>query len=147
MNTITFELSTPIKYASGAGGEVECSHIELRAPTGRVGHIAGAIEGLIQSNLMKLAGQMGLDSEDLAAAAKDTPAPVADGAKDGDAMMSTIAASGAEVDKVILQARELFKVCAYMGGEKPITSARLDDMSYKDLRRMTGVYIANFVMG
>lgn len=146
---ITFELTTPIKYAGGGGGEVECNHIELRPPNGKVGHIAGAIEGLIQSNLMRMADTLDIDKDELAEAAKaakDAP-EVGAAPMDGDAMMSTIAASGAEVDKVILHARELFKVCAFMGGEKAITSARLDDMSYKDLRGMTGTYIANFVMG
>lgn len=144
---ITFELTSPIHYTEGSK-LVECNHIELLPPTGKVGHIAAAIEGLIQSSLIKMADSLDeatiADAKEKAAQAKkgDEVAEV-----DGDAMMSTIAASGADVSKVVMHARELFREVALMGGEKPMTVPRLDEMSWKDSRRMIGVYIANFVMG
>ena len=139
---ITFELSHPIKYANGSGSEIECNFIELREPTGRVSHIACAIEGLIQSAFIKTANL--LDSDTIEQAKETKQESAAD--LDGNAILSVIAAGEVDMAKLVTQYRELFKIVAWMGGEKPITSARLDDMSHKDLRKMIGVYTVNFIL-
>ena len=148
---INFELKTPFKYAGNGGVEVECNFIELREPTGRVSHICCAIEGLIQSSLLKMADIL---SDDVIAEAKENAQQAAllpriedeKTEKDGDSIIAMMVGSGADMDKMVLHFRELFKEVAFMGGEKKITSARLDDMSHKDLRRMIGVYSANFIL-
>jgi hypothetical protein len=50
------------------------------------------------------------------------------------------------MNKLVLHFRELFKEVGLMGGEKKLTAARMDDMSHKDLRKMIGVYAANFIL-
>lgn len=146
-NTINFELSKTISYSNGSGDPIECNFIELHEPTGRVSNVCCAIEGLIQSGIVSMAGLLG---DDVVAEAKEAAAaaPEVDdeGEKDGDAVLSMMVASGCDMNKLVLHFRELFKVVALMGGEKKITTARLDDMSHKDFRRMMGVYAANFVL-
>lgn len=147
MKKIDFELTSPIKYANGSGNEIECNHIELREPTGKVSDIACAIEGLIQSALIKTADLLDQDTiEQAKEAAQTKKVEDDDEMKDGDAVLSLMAAGDVDMKKVVLYFRELFKVVAFMGGEKVITSARLDDMSHKDLRKMIGVYAANFIL-
>lgn len=143
---INFELNTPFMYSAGKGGtEVECNFIELREPTGKVSHTACAIEGLIQSGIMSMAKT--LDEATLAGAvAEAKDAPPADDEKDGDAVLGMIVASGVDMSKLVLHFRELFTHTALMGGEKPLTQSRMDAMSHKDLRRMIGVYAANFIL-
>jgi len=145
MRTINFELTSPIKYANGSGAEVECNHIELREPTGKVSAIACAIEGLIQTAIIKMADS--LDSDTVEAAKEAAQNKVDDDEeKDGDAILAMMAGGGVDMEKIVLYFRELFKVVAFMGGEKVITSARLDDMSHRDLRGMIGKYAANFIL-
>lgn len=149
MKSINFELTSPIKYANGSGNEVECNFIELREPTGKVSDIACAIEGLIQSALIRTADILDQDTiEQAKEAAQNKKFEPSDEEemKDGDAILSLMAAGDVDMKKVVLYFRELFKVVAFMGGEKQITSARLDDMSHKDLRKMIGVYAANFIL-
>lgn len=141
MKTIQFELTSHFNYANG-GQEVPCSFIELREPTGKVSHIACQIEGLIQSALIKMADSFDKDMIEQAKETKQDPDEIVD----GDAMLAILAGGGVDMEKAVLYFRELFKVVAYMGGEKPITASRLDDMSHKDLRKMIGVYAANFII-
>lgn len=152
MNPINFELSSPITYANGSGASIECTHIELREPTGKVSNTCCAIEGLIQSGVMKMAELLGDDVIEQAQEAaqekkagheeeEDEPEE-----KDGDAILSMMVGSGVDMNKLVLHFRELFKQVAWMGGEKKITSARMDDMTHRDLRKMIGVYAANFIL-
>lgn len=149
MESINFELSKPISYANGSGQPIECSFIELRAPTGKVSHIACDIESLIQSSILKMAEVLG---DDVIAEAKETAEqaksaePDDDEEKEGDSMLSLMVSSGVDMKKVVLHFRDLFKEVAWMGGEKKITSARMDEISHKDLRKMIGVYAANFIL-
>lgn len=147
MKSINFELTSPIKYANGSGNEIECSFVELREPTGKVSDIACAIEGLIQSALIRTADILDQDTiEQAKEAAQNKKVEDDEEMKDGDAVLSLMAAGDVDMKKVVLYFRELFKVVAFMGGEKQITSGRLDDMSHKDLRKMIGVYAANFIL-
>jgi len=147
-NVINYPLKhKPIKYAGGNGHEIECSHVELRAPTGRVSHLVCGLEGLVQSALLSMADSLDDDVKTAAKeAAENKPEGAEDEEKDGDGIMTVLASSGGDMQKVILHCRELFKEVAWMGGEKLITSARLDDLDHRDLRGMCGAYIANFVL-
>jgi len=146
MNSIDFELTSPIKYANGSGAEIECNHIQLRAPTGKVTSIACKIEGMIQSALIKIADLIDKDEIERVKEDSHQKKEEDDQLKDGDAILSVISAGDIDMEKLVVSFRELFKIVAFMGGEKQITSARLDDMSHKDLRRMIGVYAANFIL-
>lgn len=150
MSAINFELSTPLSYANGTGAPIECGHIELREPTGKVAHICSAIEGLVQSSLMNLAETLGEgmlgEAKEAAAEAKSAEAVDDASEKDGESIWSLMASSGADMNKITLHFRDLFKEVAWMGGEKQITAPRLDEMTYKDLRKMMGVYAANFIL-
>lgn len=150
MSTITFELTKPISYSNGSGDPIECNHIDLLEPTGKVSNVCCAIEGLIQSSLLSMASALG---DDLLANAKEAateagPASEADSDddKDGDAVLAMMVGGGCDMNKLVLHFRDLFKNVALMGGEKKITSARMDEMSHRDFRKMMGVYAANFVL-
>jgi hypothetical protein len=142
---ITFELTTPFKYAMN-GKDVEANHIDLAPPTGRVSHLCCEIESLIQSGLMSMAGML---SDDLIAEAKEEKESDKKDDKEDqtpEGILSIMNSSGVDMKKVVLTFRELFKEVALMGGEKKITTPRLDDMSHKDFKQMMGVYAANFIM-
>lgn len=145
MPSISFELTKPISYANNSGGLIECNFIELVEPTGKVSNVCCAIEGLIQSGILSMAGMLG---DDVVAEAKEAAAaaPADEDKQDGDAVLALMAGGGCDMHKLVLHFRELFKVVALMGGEKKITSARMDDMSHKDFRRMMGEYAAHFVL-
>jgi len=143
--SINFELTKTFKYNSNAaGGEVECSHIELREPTGKVSHTCCAIEGLIQTALMRMSSD--LSDSDLEKAREEAAnSPQAD-EKDPEAIMAVVTGGGADMEKVVLHFKALFRQVAYMGGEKAITEPRLNEMSHTDFRKMVGVYLVNFIL-
>lgn len=146
--SINFELKKPITYSNGSGAQIECNFITLEEPTGKVSNTCCAIEGLIQSGILKMADMLDADTieeaKETAVKAKDVEDP--EEVKDGDAMLAVMVGSGIDMNKLILHFRELFKEVALMGGEKKLTSARMDEMSHKDLRKMVGVYAANFIL-
>jgi hypothetical protein len=152
MDPFIFELTTPIRYASTAGGgEIECTHIELREPTGKVSDICCAIEGLIQTGVLSMAKLL---DEDTIAAAKEAAKEEKskkkktdeDEVKDPESVLAMMVGGGVDMKKLVLYFRELFKTVGLMGGEKPLTAVRMDDMSHKDFRKMMGVYAVNFIL-
>ena len=153
MKTVNYDLKTPISYANGSGATIECNFIELREPKGEVSHLCMAIEGLLQSSLMQMAGM--LDDETIKEAkesakeseetAFDDEDEEKDEEKDGKSILMLMSSSGVDMEKVVVKFRHLFKQVAWMGGEKKITEARMNDMSHTDFRNMLGVYYANFI--
>jgi hypothetical protein len=154
MKPINFELTKALSYSNGTGGLVECTHIELVEPTGRVSYLCCGIEAAIQSAAVSMADSLGDDTVEEAKEAatekkakqKEEEENGEDEEKDGDAMLAVMAGGGCDMAKVVVLFRNLFKEVALMGGEKKITSVRLDDMSHRDFRKMMGVYAANFIM-
>ena len=148
MNEVNFELQKKIEYNHDSK-DLEGTHIELREPIGKVSHICCEIEGLIQSGLIKMADI--IDDQMIAAAqeeAKSKKSKKKDDKKgpDGDAILSMMTSSGIDMQKIVIHFRALFKEVAYVGGEKQMTTPMMDRMSHKDLRKMIGVYAANFIM-
>ena len=149
MKSVNFELSKSMTYANGSGEPIECNHIELLEPTGKVSHLCCGIEALIQSSALGMASSLG---DDIVAEAKETAAAKKDekveddSEKDGDAMLAVMTGGGCDMEKAVTLFRNLFKEVALMGGEKKITGPRLDDMSHTDFRKMMGVYAENFIM-
>lgn len=151
MRTIDFPLTKTFNYANNSGAQIECSHIELREPTGKVSSTVCAIEGLIQHAILSMADMLDdatVEAAKEAAAVQNDQDQSTDSIeeKDGDAMMATLVASGVDMEKLVLHFRELFKQVAWMGGEKLITTPRMDEMSHRDFRMMMGVYAANFIV-
>ena len=149
MNEIIFELQSKIEYNHN-NNDLEATHIELREPSGKVSHICCEIEGLIQSGLIKMADI--IDDEVIATAKEEakTKKPKKKDEKkaiDGDAVLSMMASSGIDMQKIVIHFRELFKQVAFAGGEKQMTIPMMDRMSHKDFKKMIGVYTANFIMG
>lgn len=136
------ELTSPIHYSKD-GKEVECNHIELLEPNGKVSTHCMAIESLIQSGLMAMSEKLSASDIEKAkeAAKSDDKEPMT-----ADAFLALLNSAGEQSEKIVLHFREIFKVRAMMGGEKAITESRLDEMSHKDLKRMIGEYGANFIM-
>lgn len=149
MEPILFELTRPITYANGQGAEVECNHIVLLEPTGKVSDTCCAIEGLIQTGVLSMAS---LFDDDTLAEAKEaakeakTAQKEDDEVKDPESVLAMMAGGGVDMKKLVLHFRELFKTVGRMGGEKNLTAARMDDMSHKDFRKMMGVYAVNFIL-
>ena len=101
--SIAFELQKPFTYANGSGAQVECSFIELREPTGKVSHTCCAIEGMIQSCILKMADMF--DSDTIEKAKDSAAEKNEDGEKsekDGDAMLAIMVGSGVDMSKLIL---------------------------------------------
>lgn len=146
MKTVTFELSKPISYANGSGQNIEANHISLEEPTGKVSHLCCEIESLIQSGLLNMADMINKDDIEAAKEAAKAKNDEETTGPDADAVLSIMSSGGVNMTKVVLTFRELFKMVALMGGEKPLTTPRMDDMSHKDFRQMMGEYAANFIL-
>lgn len=147
MEPVLFELTKPITYANGQGTEVECNHIVLMEPTGKVSSICCAIEGLIQTGVLSMSKL--LDGDTIAEAkeaAKEDKKKDSDQEKDPEAILAMMVGGGVDMKKLVLFFRDLFKIVGSMGGEKNLTAARMDDMSHKDFRKMMGVYAVNFIL-
>lgn len=147
MDPILFELTRPLKYANNSGAEIECGHIVLQEPTGKVSSICCAIEGLVQTGVLSMSKL--LDDDTIAEAkeaAKENKKKDSDQEKDPEAILAMMVGGGVDMKKLVLHFRELFKIVGLMGGEKNLTSARMDDMSHKDFRKMMGVYAVNFIL-
>ncbi len=161
--SINFEVKTPFKYAGGSGGQIECSFIELRAPTGKQSHMVCDIESRIQSGLVKMAEMLSDEQKKEAAdqakakqeavtlakaKAKEEGVPYTEEKEevDPDQFLAQMMMSGIDMSKMVLLFKQLFQEVAYMGGEKSITVPRLEEMDHKDLKEMIGVYGANFIL-
>jgi hypothetical protein len=137
---ITVDLSSPLKY-TGATGPTEATFVTLIEPMGKVSHICCELESLIQSAVMKMADLVkGLEAESTPKA--DGPHEVAD----AESTLALMNSAGVDMSRVVLHCRELFKTTVLMGGEKPITTPRLDDLSHADMRKLVGTYIGAFVL-
>lgn len=147
MDAVSFNLSKPLKYSHN-NAEQETSFIELREPTGKVSYICSEIEAEIQAGILKMSKIIG---EEIIVEATQEAIEKKDDKEDSqpmdpDSVLSMMISGGADMKKIVLNFRELFKQVAWMGGEKLITVPRMDEMSHKDLRRMMGVYAANFIL-
>lgn len=144
MKPIDFELTTEVKYASG-GGETGASFITLNPPTGKVSHICCEIESLIQGGILKMQGLIDKETLDqaksLAEATKDT-----DEKMDREAVLAIMSGGGADMKKMVVNFRELFREVALIDGEKPLTVPMMEKMSHTDFKSMMGEYAANFIL-
>lgn len=149
MNEIEFKLKYPITFAGAGGIQTETDVVILKRPTGKISHLCSEVECLINTALISMSDKI---SPELIAEAKESEAKKneavddSESEKDGKGILAMMLSSGADMNKITLMSRSIFMVSAFMGGEKPFTSPRLDDLDHKDFMAMTGVYIENFIM-
>lgn len=134
---IIHTLLKPISYTPNNAGEpVEAQFITLTEPSVR--NIT-ACAMLKQAFVRVLAGQE--QNDDVERGAKDDTTPMAT------SIINSLYASGAvDMGKVLLSAKELFKVVGLVDGEKKLTTPMLDSLSMQDLEGMTGAYMENFIL-
>lgn len=147
--SIEFELSESFKYAPGNGEEVDAVFIELKEPTGKITEYCCDVESIVSGSIAKMKEMF---SDEELEEAKEKAKEKASGEKldseelDGDAALAMMNSSGADMRKIVLLFKEIFPIVALVDGEKPLTKPIMDRMHHKDLRKMIGVYVANFIM-
>lgn len=141
MKSINFELTEPVLF-SKAGDVIEATHIELKEPNAKVSMSCLTIEGLIQSAMLKMADAF--DDKMIQEAGEQKSKK--DTGIDADGVMAIMLGGDCNMAKMTLSFRDLFKTCAYIASEKPMTETMLDDMSHRDFKNMIGVYAANFIL-
>jgi len=147
MKEITVELTDPVMYSPGTGGEIEGSHITISQPTGKIAHLVSIIKaeiGAATTNAIK-----GLDLESAIENARDDSAEKADDESSpediGDSMFAMLTSGGADMQKVMVTFKEILVSSAQMAGEKKITAPLYDRMSYTDIERSLKMYIGTFM--
>lgn len=141
MDTFTFELTKSIKYAPGNGDEIEGTHIEISAPSGKVAHLVG----ILKSQIMK-ATKESLEGIDLSSI--DDSKSKADSDEDdsyGEFAFTALTMGGADMEKVFVTFKGLLRKTAMIGGEKPFTEPMWDRMDYQDVENCLKAYIGNFM--
>lgn len=140
MNTITYELSSPIKYNPGNGQEVEANFIELRAPTGEIAHLIGILKSEISSSTRKAIEGMDLSGADMGSETEEEMTAEDVGAS-AFMMMTT---GSANMERVYTTFKEILRATALLGAEKAVTIPMINRMAYSDLENCLKVYIGNF---
>lgn len=141
--TITVELDSPVMYQAGKG-EVEGSHVELAEPTGKQSHLCCELESMIQASILKAQALIPASATE---SAKDAAPQDEDEGIDGESLLAMINAGGADMGKMVLIFKDLFRHVGTIGGEADLKPAIIDRMSHKDVRKMVGEYAANFIYG
>ena len=140
MTDVIHDLIKPFKYTpKNAGEETEAQFITLKEPS--VKHLA-ACSTLKQAFMRVITEEAAAGGGD-AAAGKDPD--VDEGAME-DNIMNALYASGEDIAKLFLTAKELFREVALVDGEKKITVPMLDAMCIEDIEKMVGKYMANFIL-
>jgi len=142
METLTFELSTPIKYSPGTGAEIDGTHIEVSPPNGKIAHLIGTLKAEIMQ-----ATKTSLDGIDLSSL-EGKQVEKDNGDEDdeyGEFAFTALTMGGADMKKVFVTFKEIMKSSALMGGEKPFTEPMWNRMDYPDVERCLKEYIGNFM--
>lgn len=138
-----FVLTKKIPY-SDDGVEVEGSFIKLTAPSSK--QLTNCTE--LKQAFMRAIGDM--DKKYTKEEIEDAKKSLGDSKQDmdGSGIMSTLYMSkNVDMVKVLISAIELFRTgVAEIEGKKELTKPLIDLMSQEDLERMTGEYMANFIL-
>ncbi len=129
----------PIKYTpKNAGDQLEAQFIELSEPS---------VRNLSACALLKQAFMRALADNSSDSVEVDTGAEVeVDTVPMETRIMNALYTSDTDMTKVFLAAKDLFKDVGLIDGEKKCTVPLLDEMGIEDLERMTGKYMANFIL-
>ena len=135
---IIHELIKPIKYTpKNSGEETEAQFVTLLEPSVKQ---LSACSTLKQAFMRVIAKEAG-DAEDGATPAEESTMPM------HQSIMNALYASPeADITKVLLSAKELFREVALIDGEKKPTVPMLDAMCIEDIEVMTGKYMGNFIL-
>ncbi len=144
MQTILVELTTEVEYNHN-NNDVAGTHVELKEPNGKVSHICADIDGIAQQAIAKSAALLPASVIEAAAQERVSGSSDEDEAMDGETFLKMVAAGGGDMGRMTLLFKDLFKSVGEIGGEKPLTLAIIERISYKDLRAMMGDYAVNFV--
>lgn len=135
---VIHELIKPFKYTpKGSGTPVDAQFIELREPS--VKHLS-ACATLKQAFMRVIAKESSGQEEVAEDADKEDDVPMEN------RIMNALYASDTDMKVVLLSAKELFKEVAFVDGEKKVTVPMFDSMCIDDIERMTGKYMANFIL-
>lgn len=134
---VIHELIKPFLYTpKNSGEETEAQFITLKEPSVKQ---LTACSTLKQAFVRVIAAEQG--KEEVAHA----PTDAEKGAMEDD-IINALYASGEDISKLFLTAKELFRDVALVDGEKKITVPMLDAMCIADIEKMTGKYMANFIL-
>ncbi len=132
--TITFELTTPLKYAH-KGEEVEGMFVEMSAPTSR---------NLSECAFIKQAFMRSLPNDPTTQVVTDNETKEA---ITGDEVLTLMYMSGVDMSPVLGHARALFTSgVVLVDGEEKITKPLFDKISQEDFEAMLGEYLINFIL-
>jgi len=144
MTEVIHELIKPFNYTpKNAGEETEASFITLKEPS--VKQLTAC--STLKQAFMRVIASEATNSGDTAAVDTDadTDADTDTGAME-DNIMNALYASDEDIAKLFLTAKELFREVALVDGEKKVTVPMLDAMCIEDIEKMTGKYMANFIL-
>ena len=139
MEEFQFDLDTPFNYAY-KGDEQAAEFITLKAPTSRNRSTQAKLKQAFFRALPKDESSRDEIKEESSQDSSDELT--------GAQIMTLIAMSkDVELGEVIIIATEIFTSgVALVEGEEKLTRTLLDLMGYDDLERMTGEYMANFIV-
>ena len=131
------EFIKPIKYTpKNSGEEIEAQFIQLNEPS---------VQHLSACSVLKQAFMRAIAKE--ADGADDTEEKPDDKIAMEDLIIRALYASDVvDINTVFLSAKELFKEVGLVDGEKKPTVPMLNAMSIPDIEKMTGKYMANFIL-
>lgn len=135
---VIHELIKPFKYTpKNSGDETEAQFITLKEPS--VKQLA-ACSTLKQAFVRVVAAEQEKDGGDV-----DTSSDTDKGRME-DNIINALYASDEDISKLFLTAKELFRDVSLVDGEKKLTVPMLDLMGIEDIEKMTGKYMANFIL-
>lgn len=140
MKTINIELSEPIKY-TGEKGELEANFIEVDAPNGEIAHLIGILKSEIGQATRKSLEGLDFGEQEQADDGDSESSPE----EIGSSAFSMLTMGGADMEKVIVTFKEVFRHSARAGGEKTMTLPMINRMSYPDIEKSLKMYIGNFM--
>jgi len=139
---LIYELKKSFKYTPNNSGEqIDAQFIQLNEPS---------VKNLEYCSVLKQSFMRVITEQDSAHELDNSEIVQDDIAQDDIAMeqkiINSLYASGVDITKVFVSAKELFRQVALVDGEKSLTQPMIDNMSIYDLENMTGLYMANFIL-
>ena len=135
---IIHELVKPIKYTpKNSGEETEAQFITLLEPSVKQ---LSACSTLKQAFMRVIANEAG-DVEESGSQVPESDIPM-----HVRIINALYTSPDADITKVLLSAKELFRDVGLVDGEKKLTIPMLDAMCIEDIEVMTGKYMENFIL-
>lgn len=134
---IMHELIKPISYTPKNSGEpVEAQFITLTEPSVKQLPTCSTLKQAFMRVISKAADEN--EGSENSSDADEVPME--------DRIINALYASDEDITVILLSAKELFKEVGLIDGEKKLTVPMLDSMALEDIEKMTGKYMANFIL-